>query len=112
MQNAELWFDPVKTIQDILDTLKHAASPFGKLGDLPHFLLSIATALLCLLVMILLIPCVIKLGLWSFLQLGSKTHMLPLKHHLPYMDVGQDSQRQVSVLETSGNLRQGPHDGM
>ena len=70
MQNAELWFDPVKTIQDILDTLKHAASPFGKLGDLPHFLLSIATALLCLLVMILLIPCVIKLGLRSFFATG------------------------------------------
>lgn len=87
MQNAELWFDPVKTIQDILDTLKHAASPFGNLGDLPHFLLSIATALLCLLVMILLIPCVIKLGLRSFLQLGSKTHMLALKCHPPYMDV-------------------------
>ncbi|KAI5183360.1 Endogenous Retrovirus Group K Member 25 Env Polyprotein [Manis pentadactyla] len=31
MQNAELRFDPVKTAQDILDTLKPAASPFGKL---------------------------------------------------------------------------------
>ncbi|KAI5128674.1 Endogenous Retrovirus Group K Member 25 Env Polyprotein [Manis pentadactyla] len=84
MQNAELQFDPVQTTQDILDTLKHEASPFGKLGDLPHFLLSIVTALLCLLIMILLIPCVIKLGLKSLLKLGSEIHMFHLKQHPPY----------------------------
>ncbi|KAI5146465.1 hypothetical protein MUG91_G583n1 [Manis pentadactyla] len=90
----ELWFDPVKTAQDILDTLKHAASPFGKLGDLPHFLLSIVTALLCLLIMILLIPCVIKLGLKSLLKLGLEIHMFHLKQHPPYgtIEEKQDSQ--------------------
>ncbi|KAI5155820.1 Endogenous Retrovirus Group K Member 25 Env Polyprotein [Manis pentadactyla] len=93
MQNAELRFDFVQTAQDILDTLKHSASPFGKLGDLPHFLLSIVTALLCLLIMILLIPCIIKLGLKSLLKLGSEIHMFHLKQHPPYgtIEERQDS---------------------
>lgn len=78
MQNAELRFDPVKTAQDFFDSLSQSLSPFGKLGNLPHIILSLLTAGLLIVLTIILIPCAFKLLIHSLKSIGSDLHMTQL----------------------------------
>lgn len=74
-----LEFDPAKTAEQIVNSFKEAFSPFGHLGDLIYFLISIGLAVAVVLVVLCILPYMIRKILSEFLQLKARTHELHLR---------------------------------